>query len=183
MTSSTAAQQGASSASRSEILPQELSPVASPTAAVPARETSSTAVSALDDGGLSSSCATTEGRAGGGGVQPTPSAASPLAGTAASSTVTHSPKAGAAGSAAAAPQSRPAVLAMTAQDVATAVGRIGRPYTAYEQSLVDNGIDGIMVAYLVSNPKAEALQFLERLGLSSFHSIRVFIMFQSLSQQ
>ena len=117
------------------------------------------------------------------GTQRTPSAASPLAGAAASSTVTHSPKAGAAGSAAAAPQSRPAVLAMTALDVATAVGRIGRPYTSYEQSLVDNGIDGSIVARLVSKPESEALRFLESLGLSSLHSSRVLMEFQSLSQQ
>jgi len=117
------------------------------------------------------------------GTQSNSSAASPLAGAAASSAVTPSPDAGAAGSAAAAPRSQPAVLAMTAQDVATAVGRIGPPYMAYEQSLVDNGIDGNTVAYLVSNPRAETLHFLERLGLSSPHSIRVFILFQSLSQQ
>ena len=97
--------------------------------------------------------------------------------------MTHSPKAGAARSAAAAPQSRPAVLAMTAQDVATAVGRIGRPYTAYEQSFVDNGIDGNMVARLVSKPESDALRFLESLGLSSFHSNRVLMEFQSFSQQ
>jgi hypothetical protein len=97
---------------------------------------------------------------------------------------------GGGGGAAAAPQPRPALHDMTADGVATAVGRIGPPYRAYEHIFVDNGIDGITVARLTNIPKEEggytqeqALKFLQSLGVSSSHSYRVFMMFQDLSQQ
>ena len=71
---------------------------------------------------------------------------------------------------------------MTAQDVASAVGCIGPPYKAYEQSIVDNGIDGKMVARLVLKPEADALNFLATLGMSPLHGSRVLMEFESLTQ-
>ena len=71
---------------------------------------------------------------------------------------------------------------MTAQDVASAVGCIGPPYKAYEQSIVDNGIDGKMVARLVLKPEADALNFLASLGMSPLHGSRVLMEFESLTQ-
>ena len=71
---------------------------------------------------------------------------------------------------------------MTAQDVASAVGCIGPPYKAYEQSIVDNGIDGKMVARLVQKPEADALNFLATLGMSPLHGSRVLMEFESLTQ-
>ena len=71
---------------------------------------------------------------------------------------------------------------MTAQDVASAVGCIGPPYKAYEQSIVDNGIDGTMAARLVQKPEADALNFLASLGMSPLHGSRVLMEFESLTQ-
>ena len=71
---------------------------------------------------------------------------------------------------------------MTAQDVASAVGCIGPPYKAYEQSIIDNGIDGKMVARLVQKPEADALNFLATLGMSPLHGSRVLMEFESLTQ-
>ena len=71
---------------------------------------------------------------------------------------------------------------MTAQDVASAVGCIGPPYKAYEQCIVDNGIDGKMVARLVQKPEADALNFLATLGMSPLHGSRVLMEFESLTQ-
>ena len=71
---------------------------------------------------------------------------------------------------------------MTAQDVASAVGCIGPPYKAYEQSIIDNGIDGKMVARLVLKPEADALNFLVTLGMSPLHGSRVLMEFESLTQ-
>jgi len=71
---------------------------------------------------------------------------------------------------------------MTAQDVASAVGCIGPPYKAYEQSIVDNGIDGKMAARLVQKPEADALNFLASLGMSPLHGSRVLMEFESLTQ-
>ena len=71
---------------------------------------------------------------------------------------------------------------MTAQDVASTVGCIGPPYKAYEQSIVDNGIDGKMVARLVLKPEADALNFLATLGMSPLHGSRVLMEFESLTQ-
>ena len=90
-----------------------------------------------------------------------------------------SPTAG-GGAAAAAAQARPALQSMTAQDVARAVGCIGPPYKAYEQSIVDNGIDGKMAARLVQKPEADALNFLASLGiLPPVHNRNVLMLFRS----
>ncbi len=90
-----------------------------------------------------------------------------------------SPTAG-GGAAAAAAQARPALQSMTAQDVASAVGCIGPPYKAYEQSIVDNDVDGEMVAHAVGLPEADALNFLASLGIPPpVHSIRVLKLFRS----
>jgi hypothetical protein len=101
---------------------------------------------------------------------------------AASSAVTLNLKAtGGGGSAAAvAPQARPALHTKTAQDVATAIGLVGPPYKVYEQSIVGNGVDGNLVAQLVGLPEAEALSFLESLGIPPpAHSRRVLMLFRS----
>ena len=71
---------------------------------------------------------------------------------------------------------------MTAQDVASAVGCIGPPYKAYEQSIVDNGIDGKMVARLVQKPEADAMNFFASLGMSPLHGSRVLMEFESFTQ-
>ncbi len=71
---------------------------------------------------------------------------------------------------------------MTAQDVASAVCCIGPPYKAYEQSIVDNGIDGKTAARLVQKPEAHALNFLASLGMSPLHGSRVLLEFESLTQ-
>ena len=71
---------------------------------------------------------------------------------------------------------------MTAQDVASAIGCIGPPYKAYEQSIVDNGIDGKMAARLVQKPEADALNFLVILGILPVHCSRVLMEFESLTQ-
>jgi hypothetical protein len=90
-----------------------------------------------------------------------------------------SPTAG-GGAAAAAAQARPALQSMTAQDVASAVGCIGPPYKAYEQSIVDNGIDGEMVAHVVGLPDADALDFLSSLGIPPpVHNRKVLMLFRS----
>ena len=84
------------------------------------------------------------------------------------------------GAATAAAQARPALQSMTAQDVASAVGCIGPPYKAYEQSIVDNGIDGEMVAHVVGLPDADALDFLSSLGIPPpVHNRKVLMLFRS----
>ena len=72
---------------------------------------------------------------------------------------------------------------MTAQDVAAAVGRIGPPYKAYEQSFVDNGIDGRMVARVTRMAEADASNFLVTLGIPSpLHISRVLMEFETWTQ-
>jgi len=89
---------------------------------------------------------------------------------------------GAAAAAAAAPQPRPALQAMTAQDVGAAVGRLGPPYKQYEQLIVDNNVHGKMAARVAAKPEAQALEWLVELGVASpVHRDAILMEFQSWS--
>jgi GTPase SAR1 family protein len=71
---------------------------------------------------------------------------------------------------------------MTAQDVATAIGRLGPPYEAYERPIVDNRVNGKMVARLLAKDEAQALEWLKDLGVSSsVHRDSILLEFQSWS--
>jgi hypothetical protein len=88
-----------------------------------------------------------------------------------------------AASGGAAPQSRPALQAMTAQDVGTAIGHLGPPYKAYEQLIVDHNVCGKMAAQIAAKSEAQALECLTmELGIRShLHCDRIFMEFKSWS--
>jgi hypothetical protein len=82
----------------------------------------------------------------------------------------------------AAPQSRPVLQAMTAQDVATAIGHLGPPYKAYEQLIVDHNVYGKMAAQIAAKSEAQAECFMMELGIAShLHRDRIFMEFKSWS--
>jgi len=74
------------------------------------------------------------------------------------------------------------LAAMTASDVAAAIGRIGPAYALYQQAFIDNGIDGTMLAEWHGQSDEDTLRTLTAdLGIaSSLHSKRVLLELKKL---
>ena len=74
------------------------------------------------------------------------------------------------------------LAAITASDVAAAIGRIGPAYALYQQAFIDNGIDGTMLADWHGQSDEDTLRTLTAdLGIaSSLHSKRVLLELKKL---
>jgi hypothetical protein len=74
------------------------------------------------------------------------------------------------------------LAAITASDVAGAIGRIGPAYALYQQAFIDNGIDGTMLADWRSQSDEETLRTLttDLAIASSLHGKRVLLELKKL---